>query len=534
MNVQAAGRPADTGLAVTPRALAWLAAIGVFVLVRLFAAMNLPVFGAELVHLSGAWQASIGVDDTRFIPTLFQALTALWFEGSSTESGPRMLALAVSCTIPAALWLFRSDLGHDGALAVLLLLSIEPLTLSLSATASAMAVDSAVALWVLLLLGSRRAHPAAFAGAGFAAAVCGPAVLFAVLAWAIAGSRGRWPVLLLAGGFVAGVLLASVGFGFGPVSPVVPPLDLVAASSEQAWSTGATLDLALLYALPLLLGAGVAAGPALRRRAPVLRLTLVWSALSLSWGAFSLPDNNPAALAALTLPLAILAGFMAPQAVRSMGRLRWRIPGALLGGAVILLALAWAILADWARVENAGSTLEQVRLGLFLAGACLLLGVLAVRPAFRPALLLPLGLVLGGLLIPAAAGLAGGGASEPLASPYSPDQARQLRSLALSVRGTTGGEIVVHPSYGDALTWPFRGSGVLVVASVVPPTAAVLLWPPDEPAPEGFVIVEGDWALTRTIRAPTADLLDSLHWFLDRNTIASRGVSISVYTREQP
>ncbi|MGD9932745.1 MAG: hypothetical protein AB7T37_03420 [Dehalococcoidia bacterium] len=521
---------------VTPRDIAWLFAIAALVGLRLLAALNLPVFGAELVHLSGAWQASIGVDDPRFVPTLFQALSALLLEVSPSEAGPRLLAVTVSCSIPAALWLHRSELGHDGALAILALLAIEPLSIASSATASAVALDSAVAVWILLLLSARHARVPALTASGFAAAVCGPAVLFVVLSWFVVAGRGqgaRPPILVLAG-FGLGIAAASVGFGYGPVTPVVPPFDLIAAGSEQAWSSATTFDLTLLYTLPLLLAGAVAIPPALLRRSPVVRLTLCWSAFSVAWLLFSMPDHNPAALAAATLPLCIVAGFMAPRAARAVVRVPWPQAGVLLAGAAVLLVLAWAILADWARIERTGDATEQARFALFVALATLVLAVLALRPAFRPVLLAPLLLAVAVLLLSGAVGIAAGGSSEPLVSPYTPGQARDLRDLALGRQQVSGGSIVVHPSIQESMTWPFRDSGIVAIATVVPPTAAIVLWPAGEPAPEGFVVVEGSWALTRTIRAPTADLLDSLHWFLDRNMIASKGVSISVYTREQP
>ena len=84
------------------------------------------------------------------------------------------------------------------------------------------------------------------------------------------------------------------------------------------------------------------------------------------------------------------------------------------------------------------------------------------------------------------------------------------------------------------MTWPFRDSGVLLVSSRVPDTAEFVVWPLDAPPPVGFVVLAGDWALTETIRTPTADLLDYLHWLLDRNTLAARPDQIAVYTRDQP
>ena len=74
-------REASGGIAEVPNprgtvsvgALAWLLVGAIFVALRIGTAFEAPVGGAELVHLSGAWQARMGADDARYIPTLFQA-----------------------------------------------------------------------------------------------------------------------------------------------------------------------------------------------------------------------------------------------------------------------------------------------------------------------------------------------------------------------------------------------------------------------------------------------------------------------------
>jgi len=164
----------------------------------------------------------------------------------------------------------------------------------------------------------------------------------------------------------------------------------------------------------------------------------------------------------------------------------------------------------------------------------ILVVAVALRREACGALAVPVAVAGLAMLVTGASAVAAGGGSEPLASPLVAPAARDLRDLALARRTAGLGEIVVHPALQDAITWPFRDSGTLVVASTVPANAGTVLWPAAAPAPEGLTPLVGSWALTWAIRSPTADILDSLHWFLDRNTLAAKRVPISVYTREQP
>ncbi|HNO65385.1 MAG TPA: hypothetical protein PKK39_03495, partial [Tepidiformaceae bacterium] len=64
--------PARGPREVSLGALLWIGIGAVFVLVRLAGVLSMPVGGAELDALSGAWQAHEGHTGVRFIPTLFQ------------------------------------------------------------------------------------------------------------------------------------------------------------------------------------------------------------------------------------------------------------------------------------------------------------------------------------------------------------------------------------------------------------------------------------------------------------------------------
>ncbi len=136
-----AGTPTrvDAAGGLSVGALAWGVLAVLFVAVRAGTALGAPVGGVELAGLSGAWQAHVGVDDARFIPTFFQALAAFTFEWTTSEMPARVLALLATASIPVAVYRLRPRLGEAGALFVLLLLAIDAPAVLLGATASASA-----------------------------------------------------------------------------------------------------------------------------------------------------------------------------------------------------------------------------------------------------------------------------------------------------------------------------------------------------------------------------------------------------------
>ena len=104
---------------------------------------------------------------------------------------------------------------------------------------------------------------------------------------------------------------------------------------------------------------------------------------------------------------------------------------------------------------------------------------------------------------------------------------------ALETVRESPGLLVVHPSFEQDITWPFRDSGTLVVSSRVPENAAILIWPKTAPRPEGFNAVEGDWNLLQSPELPTDSPLNYLRWFTNRNSLAINATAASVYVREK-
>ena len=232
--------------------LAWIGAGAVFVLIRLAGVMSIAVGGAELAGLSGAWAAHSGSSgDARFVPTLLQGLSALSLAFTNSEMASRALVLLGSATVPFALYRLRPVFGEAPALVALVLLAFDPAATLLGSTAWVGGWDIAVVVWLLVL--SYEAAPPrwAFALAGFAAATGGSLILPLVVAMAgIRLFRQQYPerdtLIWSAGGAVVGVVVASVGFGFGWQGLLLPPVAALSAGIDQAWSTEHTRYLALI------------------------------------------------------------------------------------------------------------------------------------------------------------------------------------------------------------------------------------------------------------------------------------------------
>ena len=533
------------GREVSLRAIAWVLAAAVFGAVRLAGVLSIPVSGAEIDGLSGAWQVHAGNTDARFAATFFQAVMTLLFDWSTSEVPPRALAFLASATIPLGVYRLRPVLGEGGALAALLLLALDAPGVVLGTTATASGFDLALSVWLLVLLSERNAPLWAWATAGFLAATSGPVWLpLAAGIGAVRLIRQEYPSRPVAGaavcGALIGVMAATLRFGLGWDGLRVPPLDLFAAGFDESWTTEATGYLTVIYLAPAILAAlGVVAWEAYAvaggTRLTATRIeTLAWAAVAGAWLVATAGEHTPVPLAALALPLAFVLG---PAVARGASALwdadwaqgRYAVP-AILGA----LAIAAMFLLQWARSGRAGDAGEQLAVGgmMVVVAACAVW--LAMDRGSRPALLLPAAVVL---LLPAVAGLSGaafGSPNEPLLSPVSPLQAREIRDIAVAVRAEQGGLIVVHPRFEDLVTWPFRESGELVIASGDVPEAVVIIWPDDLPAPQGYSTLDGRWTVLEERRGPDAGVLDYLRWLANRNTLPVGRAPVIVYLKAEP
>jgi hypothetical protein len=533
------GAPSPGPLTVSVGALAWTGAALLFLGVRLGVTWQAPVGGAELVHLSGAWQAAVGIDDPRFVPTLFQALAAALFKFTTSEVPARVLAYAVTGTVPVAVYLLRRPLGEAGALLALVLLALDGVGIWQGVAASAAALDIALSLWLLVLMDRKRREPWLCGIAGFLVASAGPLPLvLAAAALGVALARGRSlprvPAVAAAGGGLIAIAAASLGFGFGAEGLTVPPFDVFAASFEQRWSTATAFDATLLYAWPALVLGVAGAAVVVQRRAGGISTTqltlLAWLGLGLAWLFVAPGLHSTLAVTAATTPAALLAGPFLSRAASAALHADWGYARFVLPAAGVAMLVAFAVMARWAREGTVRDDGEIFIVALLVAAVAGGMVALAVQPASRA--LLPA--ILGGgavvALIAAASGVAFSGMSEPIPSPLHSPQAPVLRAIALQLSQERGGPIVVHPDYRDDVTWAFRDSGTIVIASRVPSGAGIVIWPPTLPQPDGYVPVTGDWALVRTIEPPTGGFLDYLNWFSDRNGVVTRNEAVAVYT----
>lgn len=536
-------------LTVSVLGLAWAAAATVFLALRLAVIWQAPVGGSELTHLSGAWNASLGLDDERFIPTLFQGLTAWLFEFTSSPVLPRVLAFLATATVPAAVYLLRTRLGEVGALFALLVLAFDPVSIWLGSAATAAAFDVAVSLWLLVAIAGPALPRYAWPVLAFLVASSGPLPLvLAVAAFGLALARGLIPALrdaLPVGvAVVVAVGFATLGYGRGVEGLVIPPIAAFGTMFTEPSSTATVADLVVLYAWPLVLGGGVAGIQAVARFRGLPRsfvapggLTLVlgaWFGLALALVLATLTEETEIPVVAVTVPAALLLGPALAGAIAAIAAVRQPLAWLALALALFILVLIVAIAADWARLERVGPANEVARV-LVYAGALLMLGAGLLWLRTPPALFLVPILAFSALpLFAGSFAIATSASSEPLPSPLVGDGSRALRAVALEAVARDDGPIALHLDLAPGLAWALRDSGPVTVTTDVPDGAAVVIWPASRPAPDGYVPVPGVWSLRQRTTPPTAGLLDVAHWFVERHSVGPMPEPVAVYTRAVP
>lgn len=540
MTIIGVSRPATREISVG--SLLWLGLGSGFVLLRLAGLLSIPVGGAELDSLSGAWQAHAGHTDSRFVPTLFQGVTAASFSFTNSEVPARILALLASLSVPFALHRLRLSFGDVAMLAALLLLALDPGAILFGSTATASGLDVAAVLWLLVLAREERTAPWLYGIAAFVGATCGGIVLPLVVG--VAALRlvqqdypGRVTAGWAAGGAILGVAAASLGFGFGWDGPTISPIAAFGAGFDNDWSSEHTRYLALLYSLPLILGAlGAIAAQVYRGwrdddRSGLELPLYTWFGAAMLWLIAASGSHDPSPLAAVAIPAALIIGLEVPGIVTMFQRVDWRYAAGVLGGMLLCLGVIEAYVVDWARVNRPGSTDDKLIVtGVAIAVlACFGLlfssrrtfGAAVVPPAFVGAL----------LLVSGASGVAFGGPNEPLPSPAATAQGDEIRTIVQSARKEKGGQIVVHPSFEQSMTWALRDTSGVVVANRIPGDATAVVWPVTEAAPEGYAVVEGQWSFTEIRRGPDGGFLTYLRWLSNRNSLKNAAAPLAVYLK---
>jgi len=541
----AAPEPAGPrGPTISVSTLAWVVVAAVFVLMRLGPVWQAPVGGPELIHLSGAWQAREGVSDSRFVPTLFQAISTALLHWNNSEVPSRFVAFLATATTPVALYLLRPKLGNAGALLALVFVVFDGPQIALGTEASAMGLDLAVTAWFFVAL-SRPGIPGwLWAAVGFAVASAGPVSLPLVTALAVMAAAGRVRRhtnrrLAFAG---AGVLVAvsstTARFGLGMDGLRLAPIDLFALGFDEPWSSTTAFGAFELYSWPLVVG-GVAAGAiaafeAYRRRTfdPPALLLPVWAGAALLWSLASLRSANTVPLAALSLPLALMLGPAVARGTEAMARMPrtgWQLAGVLLAAAAFLALVGSFNVLTWADVGDVQDNREVALVTGFFLMAAAAVGYVALDRRSAPALLIAALAVGSMFMVAASLGVALSGIEEPIPSPRMTLQAPRLRALTLDSAASSGGKVGINPLLAADATWAFRDSGAIVTAQ--PDEAAVLVWPVDLPQPPGWAPLEGTWALTETVTPPTSGVLDYVAWLADRNRIAIHQAPVNVFVR---
>ncbi len=468
----------------------WVALAAAFLGIRVSAAIQLPVAGAELSTLSGAWQEWSAQSDARYQGTLVQALSSPLLGLVSDAWLPRLLVLGAAAPVPLCLWLARRSLGEPVALVFLLLIAVDPAAVLMESTATAAAFDTtiSIALLAAILRGNRSAFVWGALGFLVAAGGVAPAVLAgsaAVLALTRTRSVDPRRVTSFAAGAVLAVSILSLTAS--DVSLRVPPLDLLNAGLEEEWAGANVVVLAVLYEFPIVMG-GIAAASffAARRMSRIgtagpEQWLLSWAAGGgLLWLAAG-GAHDPSLLLTLTLPL---SGLLATGLVGLLSAIPAETRATPRFSAALTLALLTA----------AGAAIE-------------LSGTFAV---------------------------ARGAHNESLISPRESASTRSLREHVLRLAAESPGGIVVHPDLEAALVWPLRESETLTVSSVVPRGDAVVVWPREAARPEGYEDSGGVWFIVRTISAPSGSPGEIVHWFRQRNQLETNGIGVRVYTGAAP
>jgi len=536
--------PARGPREVSLGALLWIGIGAVFVLVRLAGVLSMPVGGAELDALSGAWQAHEGHTGVRFIPTLFQGLAAASFAFTSSEMPARFLALLASASVPFALYRLRPRFGEPAMLGALLLLAVDPASILGGSTATAFGFDVAVALWLCVLAEAKQAPRWAHAVAGFFAATSGGIVLPLLVAMAaLRLVRQEYPrtgtIAWSLGGAVIGIAAASLGFGFGWQGVTIPPVAAFGAGFDREWSTESTGYLALVYASPIIAGALVAVAAQVYRgwrdqgwEASEVSL-YAWFGAAMLWLLAAAGAHDPAPLVAVAIPAALIIGREVPAMASVFQRVDWQTAILPIAGVGFCLLVIEAYVEDWARVNRVGDADDQlIVLGVGVAVlACL--GMLFSNRRNAGAILLAPITVGALIMLSGASGVAFGGPNEPMPSPAASVQGDEIRAIVEQAVKDHPGPVVVHASFESSMTWALRGGPAVTLATAIPADATAVIWPVTEPAPEGYSVVEGQWSFTQARKGPHGGFLPYLRWLTNRNILKNQPAALAVYLKAQ-
>jgi hypothetical protein len=260
-------------------------------------------------------------------------------------------------------------------------------------------------------------------------------------------------------------------------------------------------------------------------------VTLAAFALSLGWVVMAGWAHDPVPLGAAGLAASAVLGREVPWAWERLREADWLYAGPILAGMVAAALIAEAFVVDWARMDRVGSDRDKFIVTGLVVAVIASMGILASNRRLAPALLAVPVIVAAVPLLSGSFGVAFGGPGEPLPSPVSAVQGREIRDIAVRARQEAGGSIVIHADFEKEMTWAFRDSGEVVLATRIPPDATVVVWPAVEGPPDGYATLDGIWSLQEHRFGPSGGFLDYLRWLTKRNSLPNTVDPVAVYLR---
>jgi len=539
----------DIAVTVSAEAVAWFVVIALAAVLRFAALDRLPFTLGEAERALEAVRVADGSAPLGWSGDLAAALTAHLFRLSGEGELAARAAPAVAGTLlVAALLLARPLIGRLGALVAAALVAASPLFILVSRSALPFSAGALVAavMVVSLFLYLRRPAPlpaflfaVAFALAPLTDAVAVSAAVAVVAYLALEGVlfRGRavrdavrafvrspshWlpAVIVLA----AAVQLGLTHFGTTTAGPGLPGLEQWLDMFDWPRDGREPEYQALLlfaYDWPLLLAgcaglvwlAACCVGAGLRGVSPFQRFLLLWLGSAAAMTALA-AQREAGQLLMLLLPLSLLAGTWAEDALSALGWSVLRRWWPLVAGPLALIAYAALVLTRWSAPgdvewgERAGLVLALGAAAAVLAGAHALMS----RRAW-PLVLTVSGFVVAAFLAHSSLAVSLEDGVEPAADERLQPRAEQFAQTLEMLGLERGGDIVVDEALAGPLAWPLRDSTAVFRPGAEGASAFVTF---ADRSPAGFSPLGGTWRLVEGWYPRDIDPLLLWRWLVYR------------------
>ena len=541
---------ADGTIVISAEAVLWAALIGFALALRFASLDQLPLTTAESARAFNAWLVSQGSVPEAWSGDVSAALTSYLFRiFGSGETVARLVPAVSGSALVVSLWFARRHFGRGSALLAGILITISPLAIHLSRSASSLALGGFLSIVMVLSLLAYLEKPrplpivvlAATSGLALASDPIATSTVVALVgfvaieaAWrrdgavssAIATFRktsDHWRLAALALAFT--LLLGFVQLG--------TDIDRLSLPGVRLWAGMFDLpgdDLPRFYQLsvlagyewPLLLG-GTAGYLVLLHRwvlrsgeLPLSqRLLLVWATVALLVVAFATRRESDQ-IVLLLLPLSLLTAALIEEAASRVdwGLLKRWWPALALP--LVLAAFAFLQLSRWAEQGSDISGAEKALLVLaLLAAAAIVAGGFYYWGRNGLILALPVGAALAlPFLIHSSLSLGfGDGAEFAVERRFTPGIEQLSDAVAREAEQLGSAVLVDHP-LRDALAWHLRDSGVVLEDA---PAGSLIVTSAEQAAPPGFTRL-GAWQVAEGWVPRNIDLLPAWRWLAERES----------------